>query len=228
MSIKFYKVGGYVRDMQLGVKSKDIDYAVEAASYQDMVDYIAAHGKIWQERPQYFTVRAKLNGEDCDYVLCRKEGAYSDGRRPDSVEPGTIFDDLARRDFTCNAMALDENGVLLDPHDGQKDLADRILRCVGSAADRFNEDYLRIIRALRFSIMKSMTLDRSIVDCLYDARMAEKLASLPVERIRDELYRCFTYDTLKTLRVLNSYPYIRDMLFRRGSKLVLIPTIDNG
>lgn len=225
--IKFYKVGGFVRDMQLGVKSKDIDYAVEAGSYQEMVDYIAAHGKIWQERPQFFTVRAKLNGEDCDYVLCRKEGAYSDGRRPDSVTPGTIFDDLARRDFTCNAMALDEDGVLLDPHNGQKDLANRILRCVGRAEDRFNEDCLRVLRAIRFGIMKGMSLDAEIVDCISTQTMAVKLATIPVERLRDELYRCFTYDTLKTIRVLNTYPHIRDMLFKRGSKLVLIPTISH-
>jgi tRNA nucleotidyltransferase (CCA-adding enzyme) len=225
MSIKFYKVGGYVRDMQLGVKSKDIDYAVEAESYAAMVDYISGHGKIWQERPQFFTVRARLNNEDCDFVLCRKEGAYSDGRRPDSVEPGTIFDDLARRDFTCNAMALDENGNLIDPHGGQKDLEKRLLRCVGNAYDRFNEDYLRILRALRFSIMKSMSLDGDIVDCLTNSRLVQRLETIPVERIRDEVYRCFTYDTLKTIRTLNAYPYVRDTIFKSESKLILVPTI---
>src|SRR5689334_19330699 len=99
--VKLYKVGGYVRDQVLGLKSKDIDYAVEAESYDAMKNHLIEKGaKIYLEQPQYFTIRGKLNDEDADFVLCRKEGKYSDGRRPDTVEIGTIYDDLARRDFT--------------------------------------------------------------------------------------------------------------------------------
>jgi tRNA nucleotidyltransferase (CCA-adding enzyme) len=97
MTIEYFKVGGFVRDAILGVKSKDIDYAVQAPSYEAMAaDIVARGGKIFYEKPEYLTIRAKMNGEDADFVLCRKEGAYSDARHPDKVEPGTIDDDLAR------------------------------------------------------------------------------------------------------------------------------------
>lgn len=226
MEIKFYKVGGFVRDQILGTPSKDIDYAVEAPSYEAMRDYIAARGKIFQERPQFFTIRAKLNGEDCDYVLCRKEGFYTDGRRPDSVQIGTIFDDLARRDFTCNAMALDMDGKLIDPHGGLKALEKRELACVGSAIDRFSEDSLRILRAIRFSIVKGMSLDPAIQECLANPELLAKLKNVSVERIREELFKCFNYSTPATLKFFSSYRghFVRDMIFD-NFKLSLVPTI---
>lgn len=223
-NIKFYKVGGYVRDQIMGVKSKDIDYAVEAPSYEAMRDYIAARGKIYQERPQYFTVRAKLNGEDCDYVLCRKEGAYSDGRRPDEVSMGTIRDDLARRDFTCNAIALDEQDNIIDPFLGQLDIQHRLIRCVGKAEDRFKEDSLRLLRALRFCITKNFTLTLDIHHCLDSQVMIDRLANCSVERIREELFKCFSYNTVATFELLQKY----DKLFRfifAGGDLYLVPTL---
>lgn len=222
--IKFYIVGGYVRDQILGVPSKDKDYAVEAPSYEAMRDHIAQNGKIWQERPQYFTVRAKLNNEDCDYVLCRKEGYYSDGRRPDSVEPGTIFDDLSRRDFTCNAIAIREDGSYYDPFNGQDDIRQRILRCVGNPRDRFTEDSLRLVRAVRFAITKDMDLDPSIEKCLYDRDLLALLNNVSVERIREEMYKCFAANTPQTIYFLCIYPDLMEAIF--GSKdLYLVPTI---
>jgi tRNA nucleotidyltransferase (CCA-adding enzyme) len=158
---RFFQVGGSVRDKLLGVKSKDIDYAVECESFDAMREAILAKGgKIFVETPQYFTIRANVPVLGAtDYVLCRKDGAYSDGRRPDSVEVGTIFDDLARRDFTVNAIAIDtETGALIDPHGGAQDLTARVLRCVGNPVDRFNEDRLRIFRAARFSLTKGLTV----------------------------------------------------------------------
>lgn len=221
--IKFYRVGGCVRDLLLGVKAKDIDYAVEAESYHAMVDYIAANGKIYQERPQFFTVRARLNGQDCDYVLCRKEGAYTDGRRPDTVGVGTIYDDLARRDFTCNAIAMDDHGGIIDPHNGQIHIRDRRLRCVGIARDRFMEDHLRLLRAIRFGITKKFEFDVEIKKCLSDYKLVYNLSNIPIERIRDELFRCFKFDTNATLQMLNTYYHIRDIVFDRN--LALIPTV---
>lgn len=224
MSIKFYIVGGYVRDQILGVPSKDKDYAVEAPSYEAMRDYIAQHGKIWQERPEYFTIRAKLNGEDCDYVLCRKEGFYSDGRRPDSVQMGTILDDLSRRDFTCNAIAIRDDGSYYDPFDGSNDLQNRILRCVGNPKERFSEDSLRLLRAIRFSITKQMVLDPSIIDCLHDVDIVSKLENVSIERIREELIRCFAYNTQHTLSSLEYYWKVKEAVFGTGD-LILTPTI---
>lgn len=224
MEIKFYKVGGYVRDKIMGVKSKDIDYAVEAPSYEAMRDHIAARGKIWQERPQYFTVRAKLNGEDCDYVLCRKEGYYSDGRRPDVVTMGTIQDDLARRDFTCNAIAEDADGNIIDPFDGAGHIAQKVLCCVGKPADRFSEDSLRLVRAIRFAVTKDFRIDYPIMECLENEAMLQKLENCSIERIREELVKAFEFNTLRTLNVLQQFELLREYLFA-GGDLYLTPTI---
>jgi tRNA nucleotidyltransferase (CCA-adding enzyme) len=224
MNIKFYKVGGCVRDAIMGVKAKDIDYAVEAPSYEAMRDYIAERGKIYQERPEFFTVRAKLNGEDCDYVLCRKEGFYSDGRRPDVVEMGTIIDDLSRRDFTCNAIAQAEDGTIIDPFDGAIDIANKRLRCVGSPDARFSEDSLRMIRALRFAITKGFEMSPSIHLCLCQKEMVEKLEHCSIHRIRDELLKCFALNTIQTLQLLAYYHHLNAFVFRRNL-LYLVPTI---
>ena len=107
-----YQVGGSLRDECLGRPCKDFDFSVEAPSYEAMREHLVQDGyTIFLEKPEYLTIRARFpKGHPqervcADFVLCRKDGFYSDGRRPDTVEPGTIYDDLARRDFTMNAMA---------------------------------------------------------------------------------------------------------------------------
>lgn len=203
MTIKIFQVGGAVRDSLLGLKPKDIDFAVEAPSFEAMREFVHSSCKqIFLEKPEFLTIRAlhpKMGA--VDFVMCRKDGAYSDGRRPDSVEPGTIFDDLARRDFTINAMAIDEDGNLLDPHHGHRDLEDRLLRCVGLATDRFNEDALRILRAMRFSITKDLSLSMGIQAVFREPEIwVPKLEAVSTERVREELHKCFAHSTVKTLR----------------------------
>src|SRR5579859_2576372 len=145
----FYLVGGYVRDKILGIPSKDLDYSVEAASYEEMRQSIIDRGgTILLETPNFFTIRARIGKEVSDYVLCRKDGAYSDSRHPDSVEHGTLHDDLARRDFTMNAIAIDSDGNYIDPFNGISDIKNKLIRCVGNAQDRFDEDALRMLRAI--------------------------------------------------------------------------------
>ena len=152
--IKYYMVGGAVRDKILGIDPKyikDIDYSVEAPSYEAMKTELLKRGlEMFPIKEDYMTIRGKLNGVAADFVLCRKDGHYSDGRRPDTVEIGTLYDDLARRDFTMNAIALDEDDNIIDPFDGRGDLHRGIIRCVGKATDRMREDSLRLIRAIRF------------------------------------------------------------------------------
>jgi tRNA nucleotidyltransferase (CCA-adding enzyme) len=141
--IELYEVGGCVRDSLLGIDSKDIDFTVIAPSYEDMREFLTDAGfEIFLETPEYFTIRArfpKVVTHDAiptrfvrtkklptaDFVLARKEGAYSDGRRPDEVQMGTLLDDLSRRDFTMNAMARDRDGRLIDPFGGQQDVKER-------------------------------------------------------------------------------------------------------
>lgn len=225
---KFYKVGGSVRDSLLGKPSKDIDYAVEAPSFTDMRNAILdREGEIFLEKPEYLTIRARVPALGaCDFVLCRKDGSYYDGRRPESVTPGTIFDDLARRDFTMNAMALDEDGTLIDPHGGAADLRKWLIRCVGKAEDRFTEDGLRMLRAVRFHITKQLVLD-SDIDLLLRTEhfIGTRMFGVSIERVREELYKCYAHDTIQTLYVLDKYHYLQKFVFGNG-KLWLKPTLE--
>lgn len=228
MKATFYLVGGAVRDQLLGLTPKDKDYAVEAESYEAMKQAIIERGgKVFLEKPEFLTIRANVPElGSTDYVLCRKDGAYSDGRHPDTVTPGTIMDDLARRDFTVNAMALSENGVLVDPHDGQRDLQEHRLRCVGDTWKRFDEDGLRIIRALRFSITKGLNVTGDIHGFLYGAiYFKPRLDKIPIERIHAEMLRCFRHDTPGTLSHLGFYPQLAGYLFTRAP-MWLKPTLE--
>lgn len=239
MKAKFYQVGGCVRDALLGVKSKDIDFSVEAESYEAMRAAIVERcggslndpedcklgGRIIKvEKPEFATIRAVdpvLGG--VDFVLCRKDGTYSDGRRPDSVEMGTLLDDLSRRDFTVNAIARADDGLLVDPFHGQRDLSNNILRCVGDTERRMTEDALRILRAIRFSITKGFAFDLKLDEFLSRKSSARLLACVSIERVREELLKCFDADTYLTLTVLENYRHIREVIFSRNLKLT--PTI---
>jgi len=133
--IKFYLVGGTVRDTLLGDSPSDIDYAVEAKSFQIMKNFLIDNNySIYVEKEEFGCIKAKCpkSGEVGDYTLCRKDGYYSDFRRPDSIEPSDIYSDLSRRDFTINSIAQEvcifdpphstRVKPLIDPHGGQKDL----------------------------------------------------------------------------------------------------------
>lgn len=230
MEIKFYQVGGCVRDSLLGVKSKDIDFTVEASSYDAMKQGIIERcggnpDCIKVEKPEFATIRAvdpKLGG--VDFVLARKDGQYSDGRRPDFVEMGTLLDDLSRRDFTVNAIARADDGSLVDPFNGQEDLRAGILRCVGDTEKRMKEDSLRMLRAIRFALTKDFSYDDSLFRFLSNDWNASLLDNLPVERIREELLKCFTHSTSRALHTFAvTFPAIGHHIFSRN--LRLIPTI---
>ena len=216
-------VGGAIRDEILGVPNKDVDFSVEAASYEDMRDFILERGSIFVETPEFLTIRAHiddLNGikGDFDFVLCRREGAYTDGRRPDWVEMGTIYDDLSRRDFTINAIARPFYPVIsdsyLDPFGGIQDIKDGRIRCVGKAEDRIAEDSLRMLRAVRFSVTKRMRFDRAIGEVLQNARYLSDLKNnVSMDRKRDEVEKMFKFSTLESLRILSAFPGLAEAVF---------------
>jgi tRNA nucleotidyltransferase (CCA-adding enzyme) len=224
---QFYQVGGSVRDEILGVKSKDIDYCVVAPSYEAMRTAIVERGgTIFLETPQYLTIRAKVPKLGaCDYVLARKEGAYSDGRHPDKVEPGTLYDDLARRDFTINAIAKGEAGGYIDYFGGIDDINNKLIRCVGNPLTRFEEDYLRIFRALRFSICKGMMIGvdtcLAIIATLRDVDIVEKIS---IERIYEELRKMFAHDTMGAIDLLREYNLL-NLVFQHP-KIKLMPVLN--
>jgi len=239
---QFAEVGGAVRDSLLGVKSKDVDFVAipkntemhknAEDAFHALVFHLEETGfKIFLETPQFFTVRAQV--PEChslrertnvaDFVLARKDGPSSDGRRPDYVLPGTLMDDLSRRDFTINSMAI-LDGELIDPFGGQEDLEARLIRFVGDPHDRIAEDGLRVMRALRLSITKNMNLHYytwEIIDTDFASRMLMKVS---IERIRDELEKMFAANTLKTIELLNELnPNVKKSIFRDG--LRLMPTL---
>lgn len=236
-TIRTFEVGGCIRDELLGLRTKDIDFAVEGIPTLDALnDHLTAKGfEVFKVDADTFTVRARFprthpqhGRTTADFVLCRKESSASNGRRPDVVEVGTIFDDLARRDFTVNAMARTEAGELLDPHGGLADLDRKLLRAVGDPMTRFREDALRAIRAIRFHITKGFALDGELQAALENPETAELLVArkadgkrvVAAERIGDELDRCFVADTLRTFDVLAALPEaMRLAMFRDGLKL---------
>lgn len=222
---KIYQVGGSVRDQLLGQKPKDLDYAVEAPSFDAMRDEINARGyKIFLETPKYLTIRAHGPNGPADFSLCRKDGLYKDGRHPESVEPASIQDDLARRDFTVNAIAIDlDSSEVLDPFDGKKDLEYGYLRCVGKAEDRFEEDRLRAIRAIRFAITKGFTIETKTLQAIHRLTLAH-YKSVSTDRIRDELYKMFAHDSVETMRWLVELDAICEVI--RERELWLKPTTE--
>lgn len=227
--MKFFLVGGAVRDSLMGIPSKDLDFAVEAPGFDALVAHLKDEGfTIHQERPDFGTVRAGIpeghalreHARDADFVLCRKDGPSSDGRRPDFVEPGTLADDLARRDFTVNAIAQDpETGDLIDPHGGVLDVQRRRLEFVGNPFDRIREDGLRVMRGFRFMVMKGLEPSGESWTALVSPEAAEALGAdaVAIERIQGELDRMVKLNTRKTLEVLGSLPtFTLDAIFRDG------------
>jgi len=211
--IKMFRVGGCVRDEILGKKSKDIDYSVEAPSFEIMITHLKEMGvEIWKEFPEYFTARGKLRGEAVDFVLCRKDGAYRDNRRPDSVEIGTLFDDLARRDFTMNAIAIDdETGKYIDPFDGEMHLRAGLIEVVGSI-DRLREDPLRIMRALRFSSTHGFTMSERVRDFIkYEFHL---LGNISRERIKDEMNKMFEHDIDMAFAFMRDWDFVFEFVFK--------------
>ncbi len=212
-NIKLYEVGGCVRDRLLGIKNiKDIDYsAVSPDGWEALLEWCKTHMDVKQVTEKCYTIRGRLEGRFVDVTMARKDGKYTDGRRPDSVTPGTLHEDLARRDFTMNAIAVTAPGTgraykVIDPFNGQEDIKYRIIRCVGDPLQRFEEDYLRIMRALRFSITKGMKLHHTIEEALTWTCLHEGLADTAKERRREELAPMFSADTLGTMRLLQKLP----------------------
>jgi tRNA nucleotidyltransferase (CCA-adding enzyme) len=184
-----YLVGGCVRDLLLGREPKDWDITTNALP--ERIQEIFPESFYENE---YGTVGVKTGSEDerlsiVEVTPYRTESEYSDKRRPDKVEFGTsLLDDLARRDFTMNAIALDESkGHIVDPFDGQKDIKDNIVRAVGTASDRFNEDALRMLRAVRLVAELGFGIDGETAAAISDN--AKHLGHISRERVRDELIR---------------------------------------
>ncbi|MBQ8072264.1 MAG: HD domain-containing protein [Clostridia bacterium] len=181
-----YAVGGCVRDSLRGAEPKDWDLCTSALPEE--MERIFAGERVVETGLKHGTLTVVIHHVPYEITTYRVDGAYTDHRHPDSVDfVDRVEEDLARRDFTINAMACDRDGKIMDLFEGQADLARGCIRCVGEAARRFGEDALRILRALRFASVLDFTIapetDRAIRD-LYPTM--EKVAA---ERIREELVK---------------------------------------
>lgn len=191
-----YTVGGCVRDWQLGTQPHDWDICTNSKPKEVEAIFEAAANseqqyKIIETGIKHGTVTVVLNSQPFEITTYREDGPYSDGRHPDSIRMiSSLNNDLARRDFTINAMAYNENDGLVDPYGGKADLDSRLIRCVGDPDTRFQEDGLRILRALRFASTLGFVIEPNTSDSIF--RNKRLLRGISAERIQSELTKILT------------------------------------
>ena len=179
-----YAVGGCVRDSLLGRTAHDWDLCTSALPQQVME--LFGTEQCIPTGLQHGTVTIKYGGQLYETTTFRTEGSYTDGRHPDEVQfVPDVREDLARRDFTINAMAYNEAEGLVDPFGGQKDLQNGLLRAVGEPQQRFTEDALRILRLYRFAARFGFALDAATARAA--RQLAPHLDCISAERIQEEL-----------------------------------------
>lgn len=209
-----YAVGGSVRDLIMGKSTKGWDFTTNAQPEELL--------KVFPDSfydNKFGTVGIKMKNPDDIYEITpfRKEGSYSDHRHPDKIIWGkTIEEDLSRRDFTINAIAL-EGKTIIDPYGGQKDIEAKLIRSVGNPSDRFAEDALRIMRAVRIGAELGFMIEPATADAI--KTNVASLTTISAERIHDELMK------------LMSSPYPADgvILMRNSGILkIILPELENS
>lgn len=198
-----YMVGGCVRDSVLGRKPHDYDICTSATP--DEILKVFPDEEIIPTGLQHGTVTILINKEPFEITTYRIDGDYSDNRRPDNVTfTKNLVEDLRRRDFTINAIAYNPKTGLIDPFNGMEDIKYERIRCVGSAKDRFNEDALRILRAIRFEAQLGFV---GFPETMFEIdRQYERLKNISVERINSEFCKIVASDQFCVELVL--YPNV--------------------
>lgn len=195
-----YAVGGCVRDMLLGKKPEDYDFAVSSLPAE--TKQALAGLPVFDTGLKHGTVTAVIGGHAAEITTYRTESGYSDFRRPDKVHfTRSLQEDLSRRDFTVNAMAFHPEKGLVDCFGGQSDLKNRLLTCVGEPERRFQEDALRILRCLRFSAVLKFEIEKNTRQALLDHR--ELLRKIAPERLQAEFSKLILGEWAE--RVLTEY-----------------------
>ena len=206
-----YTVGGCVRDSILGRLPDDWDITTNALPQQvkqvfrRTIDTGIEHG----------TVTVRYEGESFEVTTYRLDGKYEDHRHPDNVSyTRNLREDLMRRDFTINAMAYNEQDGLVDLFGGLRDLNDHIVRCVGSPKERFNEDALRVLRAVRFCAKLGFQMDAATKEAATE--LAPSLKFISAERIRTELEKL----------IMSPHPEEMRLAYECGITAVVLPEFD--
>lgn len=206
-----YVVGGCVRDSILGRAPNDWDICTSATP-DKMIEIFADH-EVIPTGLQHGTVTVVINHIPYECTTFRIDGDYSDSRRPDKVEFTTdIIKDLSRRDFTINAMAYNPKMGLVDPFGGAEDIKAKVIRCVGNAEERFTEDALRILRAVRFAVQLNFCIDSATDNAI--ELLHKNLKNISIERITSELNKMIVCPS-----------FYRQMLCREFLFTLIIPEL---
>lgn len=219
-----YVVGGCVRDSIIGREIHDWDICTPALVTELENVFIERGYKVILTGIKHGTITVMVNGKGYEITTFRRDGEYSDGRRPDSVEfTCDLEEDLSRRDFTMNAIAYDPEEGFIDPFFGLEDINDKCIRCVGNPMDRFSEDALRILRAIRFACQLDFNIHPSIGWAIGYTDIKEKLSNVSQERIQAELLKMikrpqFPYRLLANHSVFEMFiPEWKDMFFNQNN-----------
>lgn len=205
-----YLVGGCVRDMILGVQPQDWDVCTSALPEQTLEIFPGS-------RPtglKHGTVTVCVNSRSVEVTTFRSDGSYADHRHPDAVSfVGDLTTDLSRRDFTMNAIALPPDGLVADPFGGVDDIRNKMIRCVGYPELRFEEDALRMFRALRFSARLGFEIEAETRAAI--KKKAPLAASLAPERVRDEVEKILLTPSPETVYTLIELGLLDVFLIKR-------------
>lgn len=206
-----YAVGGCIRDSLLGRTPEDWDITTSASPYEikeifkHTIDTGIKHG----------TVTVMLEREGFEVTTYRIDGEYEDSRHPKEVTfTSNLIEDLKRRDFTINAMAYNEQAGLVDAFDGMRDIQRKVIRCVGSPMERFSEDALRMMRAVRFSAQLGYEIEKETAEAI--STLAGDLRKISAERIQAELVKL----------LLSPHPDYLLIAYETGITAVILPEFD--
>lgn len=184
-----FAVGGCVRDMLLGKKADDID--ITTSAHPEQTAALFSDCRVIPTGLSHGTVTVLTDGQAYEITTYRTDGRYSDGRHPDNVRfTSSLKEDLARRDFTVNAIAYHPKDGIVDPFGGQKDLDAHCLRCVGDPSKRFAEDALRIARLVRFAAVLGFAVEPDTAAAAHT--LCARLDLVAAERKRVELFKLLT------------------------------------
>ncbi len=208
-----YLVGGCVRDWVMGRVPSDYD--ITTPSTPDETKAVFEGFPVFLQGEKHGTVGVIIEGEKLEITTHRHDGDYTDHRRPESVTfSRALADDLSRRDFTVNAMAYSPHSGLVDLFGGAADVENGIIRCVGEASRRFDEDALRILRAIRFSSTLGFKIEENTQKAIFEN--AHLLKNISAERIRDELEKYV--GGIRSAMVMNEFAPVFEQLFGRINK----------
>lgn len=183
-----YLAGGCVRDLILGLEPNDFDVTTQATPEEVQSTF----SRTIPVGASFGVVKVVVNDREIDVATFRSDGKYSDNRRPDQVTYSkSAEEDVMRRDFTINGLLMDEDGKILDYVNGQQDLKNGILRTIGTPEDRFGEDSLRMLRAIRFSTRFNLRISPFTWAAI--ETLADTVKNVSKERVTEELSKTFSY-----------------------------------